>query len=77
MVRRHIAGDARIPILAPCAADLVRFFIDDDVVKPSFPQLDRLHHACSTGADNRSARAICGFSVPRFTHCRASSYVAL
>ena len=55
-VRRHIAGDARIGVLAPRSAEALGLFVDDVVVEASFGQLDSAENARHTGANDRESK---------------------
>ena len=51
--RRDVAGDSRIRVVAPCSADAVGTFEDDDVVDAGLGQLDRRPEAGEPGTDDQ------------------------
>ena len=57
-VQRHVAGTARIGVLAPGAADFSGLFIDGEIRETCFLELDRGADAGNARAENGNARAI-------------------
>ena len=54
-VRRHVAGDARIAVVAPGAAQRVGLLVDRHILDAGLAQLDQRHQAGGAGADDRDA----------------------
>ena len=57
-VAGHIAGDARIAVLAPGAADALRLFQDDEVVDALLLQLNAHADAGHARAENGHAHGV-------------------
>ena len=55
-VRRHVAGEARVGVLAPRAADAVGLLVDGEVVVAGLAQLDRAEDPGHARADDRDAQ---------------------
>ena len=66
-MRRHVAGDAGIGVLAPGAANAVGFLVDGVVGVTRLPQLDGGENAGHAGADDDDARI--AVIVLRSAHC--------
>jgi hypothetical protein len=61
-VRRHVAGQSRVAVLAPGAADARGLLEDRDVVEAGFAQLDAAQDAGHAGADHRDAEPFAGLA---------------
>ena len=55
-VRGHVAGDARVGVLAPGPAEAIGLLVDREVVEAGLLQLDRAEDARHAGADDDDAR---------------------
>src|SRR5688572_9754506 len=55
-VRRHVAGDSRIRVLAPGAAEAVRLLVDHHVAVPGLLEPNGGEDARHAGADDREAQ---------------------
>ena len=72
-MRGHVAGNARIAVLAPGAADLAGFLVDAEVFKAFLFQPDRHAHAGEPCAENGDA----GASRPTAANGRSDVEIAL